>query len=126
MLQGIADLITVPNLMLLFLSVMGLLILMSATKRSGFRLGDMIVDERGKASSSRVSMFVALCVSSYMLTFLTINSKVSDDTLFYIYTVYLVTWASSKTLDKIVTAWGFSKGMYPAPKKQPDQEGIEK
>jgi hypothetical protein len=101
---------TIPNLLLFLLLGLGAIVLISALRADGFRLGDMIIDERGKASSSRISMFIALGLSSYMLAYLTINRKVEDDTLFYIYAVYLLTWASSKTLDKAVSAWSFSKG----------------
>jgi hypothetical protein len=100
----------VPNVLLTSLLLLGLVVLVSALNLSNFRLGDMIIDERGKASSSRIAMFIALGLSSYMLAYLTINKKVDDDTLFYIYAVYLITWAGSKTLDKLVSAWSFSKG----------------
>jgi hypothetical protein len=101
---------TVPNLLLILLLGLGFIVLVSATRISHFRLGDMIIDERGKASSSRISMFIALGLSSYMLAYLTINKTVSDETLLYVYVAYLLTWASSKTLDKFVSGWSAGRG----------------
>jgi hypothetical protein len=111
LIELLRDLFHVPNVILASLLFLALIVLMSALQLPRFRLGDMIVDESGKASSSRVAMFIALGLSSYMLAYLTINNVVDSDTLFYIYAVYLLTWASSKTLDKLVTNWAFNRNL---------------
>jgi cell division protein FtsW (lipid II flippase) len=114
---------TAPNLVLCLLLGLGCVVLMSSSKEPPGRLGNLLADESGKVSSSRLAMFIALGISSYMLVYLTINRKVNDETLFYVYAVYLISWASSKTLDKLVGVWGASKGV-PSKPAPPDLDSL--
>jgi hypothetical protein len=99
------SLITIPNVLLSSLLGLAVWVLYSASRSTRFDPVDMLLDERGKASSSRLAVFVALAVSTFMLVFFTTNKGVDDETLLYMFGVYIMTWAGSKTLEKGVEAW---------------------
>lgn len=102
----IADWLTIPNLLLGTILVVGLWILKTAQARPEFEVGQMLVDENGKPSSSRFAVFICLGLTSYLLAYAFITKDtVSDETLFYMFLAYIVTWASSKTLERAIEAW---------------------
>ena len=98
--------VTIPNLLLVTLIAMGFWVFSKAQQRPTFEIGDMLIDENGKASSSRFAVFIALALSTYLLAFVTINKTVDGNTLLYLFGIYIVTWASSKSLENLIQAWG--------------------
>lgn len=105
MLSRFWDLVTIPNTLLLTLIALGVWVLFSASRSNRFHAVDMLLDEQGNASSSRLAVFVALSLSTFMLAYVTINKTVGDETLLYMYGAYILTWAGSKTLEKGLEAW---------------------
>lgn len=99
------QMITVPNILLLILMALGIWVLISAQRSSLFNAVDMLLDENGKASSSRLALFAALSVSSFVLVYATINRSVGDTTMFYMFCAYVLTWAGSKSLEKAIDLW---------------------
>lgn len=95
---------TVPNVLLTSLLLLGAWVLNKAQKNPSFEISHMLVDERGKPSSSRLAVFVAIGMSSYLLAYVVTNNKISDEYLFYFYLAFLLTWASSKGLEKFAVA----------------------
>ena len=106
------SLLNIPNLLLSSLLGLAVWVLYSASRSARFDPVDMLLDERGKASSSRLAVFVALAVSTFMLVYFTTNKGVDDETLLYMFGAYIMTWAGSKTLEKGVEAWSHKR---PAP-----------
>lgn len=101
--------LNIPNLLLGSLLGLAVWVLYSASRSQRFDPVDMLLDDRGKASSSRLAVFVALAVSTFMMVYFTTNKRVDDETLLYMFGAYIMTWAGSKTLEKGVEAWS-SKG----------------
>ena len=97
--------ITIPNTLLTILLGLGVWVLFSAQRSHLFNAVDMLLDENGKASASRLAMFVALSLSTFMLAYVTINKSVGDTTLFYMYCAYILTWAGSKSLERALDIW---------------------
>jgi hypothetical protein len=97
--------VTIPNTLLTILMALGVWVLISAQRSHLFNAVDMLLDENGKASSSRLALFVALSVSTFMLAYITINKSVGDTTLFYMYCAYILTWAGSKSLERALDIW---------------------
>jgi hypothetical protein len=85
--------------------VLAFWILQKAQQRKSFEIGDMLLDESGKPSSARFAVMISLGLTSYLLSYVVINKRVDDDTLFYMFLAYTITWASSKSLEKAIDAW---------------------
>ncbi len=103
------SLLTIPNLLLSSLLGLAVWVLFSASRSVRFDPVDMLLDERGKASSSRLAVFVALAVSTFIMVYFTTNKGVDDETLLYMFGAYIMTWAGSKTLEKGVEAWSHKR-----------------
>ena len=101
---------TVPNVLLFGLLALGFWVLWKSHKAVGFEVVDMLKDETGKASSARLSLFVALGVSTYMIVYLATNKLVGDETLFHMFAIYIVTWAGTKSIEKLIDAWAGKGG----------------
>jgi hypothetical protein len=98
--------LTVPTILLTSLLLLGAWVLKKAQQNPSFEISHMLVDERGKPSGSRLAVFVALGTSTYMLVYVVSNHRIDDQYLFYFYLAYLLTWASSKGLEKFAAALG--------------------
>lgn len=99
---GIAD---VPNGILIFLIVLSAWILLTAQKDPRFEIGQMLTDENGKPSSSRFAVLISLGITSYLLAYVFITRSVSETILLNMFYAYIVTWAASKSVEKIIDAW---------------------
>lgn len=79
----------------------------TAQKRHDFDFGNMLKDEGGKESATRLAILVALCMSSWALIFDTMKNGVVNDKLLMI---YLLVWSGTKVAEKIADAlvakWG--------------------
>lgn len=101
--------LNIPNILLGSLLALAIWVLYSASRSPRFDSVDMLLDERGKASSSRLAVFVALALSTFILAYVVINKSLDDETLLYMFGVYIMTWAGSKTLEKGVEAWSHKR-----------------
>lgn len=106
MLSNLLPHLTIPNILLVCLLILAAWVFMVAQASPKFDTVEMLLDESGKASSSRFAVFIALGLSTYLLSYAFINKSISDDNLLYMFGVYIVTWAGSKTLEKAVEGWG--------------------
>jgi hypothetical protein len=104
-LEWLGNSLSVPNLLLVSLMVLAFWILQKAQQRKSFEIGDMLLDESGKPSSARFAVMISLGLTSYLLSYVVINKRVDDDTIFYMFLAYTITWASSKSLEKAIDAW---------------------
>lgn len=73
----------------------------SAQKRPDFDFGNMLKDENGKESSTRLAVLVAMCFSSWSLMYDTIHNKEVDR---YALLIYLVVWSGTKVAEKLSDA----------------------
>lgn len=99
---GVAN---VPNAILAFLIVLSAWILRTAQKDTRFEIGLMLTDEHGKPSSSRFAVLISLGITSYLLAYVFIHRSVEDPILLNMFYAYIVTWAASKSVEKIIDAW---------------------
>lgn len=78
-----------------------------AARTDGFRLADMLVDESGKASSSRMITFGTWAVSSWALAVVVFSMP---NLLVEALVTYLVFWSGGPTAKAIAeTKWGQPK-----------------
>ena len=106
------DYFNFPTAVLSFMLV-GIAYAMSqAQKKPGFDWGDGFRDGNGKVSYTHAAVPIALALSSWVLLYVTINGIKSTfsgqemsqvlQSLLYWYIAYMVVWAGTKTVDKLV------------------------
>lgn len=103
------SLFNVPNLILLSLMVLAFWVFTRAQVQSNLKVGEMIMDKNGKASSSRLAVLISLGLSSYLISYVVINKSLDATSTLYMFYAYIITWSSSKALEKFIEVWG-SKG----------------
>lgn len=111
-LKLLIDYFDFPTAVLSFMLV-GIAYAMSqAQKKPGFDWGDGFRDGNGKVSYTHAAVPIALALSSWVLLYVTINGIKSTfsgqemsqvlQSLLYWYIAYMVVWAGTKTVDKLV------------------------
>lgn len=95
----------IPNALLIFLIALSAWVLRTAQKNEKFEIGLMLVDENGKPSSSRFAVLICLGITSYILIYAFVNKSVGENILLSMFYAYIVTWAASKSIEKIIDAW---------------------
>ena len=111
-LKLLIDYFDFPTAVLSFMLV-GIAYAMSqAQKKPGFDWGDGFRDANGKVSYTHAAVPIALALSSWVLLYVTINGIKSTfsgqemsqvlQSLLYWYIAYMVVWAGTKTVDKLV------------------------
>ena len=111
-LKLLIDYFDFPTAVLSFMLV-GIAYAMSqAQKKPGFDWGDGFRDGTGKVSYTHAAVPIALALSSWVLLYVTINGIKSTfsgqemsqvlQSLLYWYIAYMVVWAGTKTVDKLV------------------------
>lgn len=95
----------VPNAVLVFLILLSAWILRTAQRDPQFEIGIMLTDDNGKPSSSRFAVLISLGVTSYLIAYVFVHKNVSDSTLLDMFYAYIITWASSKSVEKLIDAW---------------------
>ena len=84
---------------------------------NGFDLTDMLKDENGKASSMRLSVLVAMAISSWGLMTMILNNTL-DPTA---YIGYIAFWSGSAVAAKFVEAYQATRGSQPNQPPLPPQ-----
>jgi len=111
-LKLLIDYFDFPTAVLSFMLV-GIAYAMSqAQKKPGFDWGDGFRDANNKVSYTHAAVPIALALSSWVLLYVTINGIKSTfsgqemsqvlQSLLYWYIAYMVVWAGTKTVDKLV------------------------
>jgi len=111
-LKLLIDYFDFPTAVLSFMLV-GIAYAMSqAQKKPGFDWGDGFRDANGKVSYTHAAVPIALALSSWVLLYVTINGIKSTfsgqemsqvlGSLIWWYCAYMVVWAGTKTVDKLV------------------------
>ena len=101
-----------PTVVLSFMLI-GIAYAMSqAQKKDGFDWGDGFRDANGKVSYTHAAVPIALALSSAVLLYVTIDGVKGSHTgpemaqvlnaILYWYVAYMIVWAGTKTVDKIV------------------------
>ena len=107
--------INVPNAILVFIIFLSAWVLSTAQKSPTFEIGLMLTEDSGKPSSSRFAVLISLGITSYILAYAFVNKSVSESTLLSMFYAYIVTWASSKSVEKLIDAWAGKKNGYQQP-----------
>lgn len=108
---------TIPNALLVFLVALSAWVLHTAQREPSFDIGQMLTDENGKPSSSRFAVLISLGITSYILAYVFVNKKVEDSTLQNMFYAYIITWASSKAVEKLIDAWSGKRNGYVEPQQ---------
>ena len=95
----------VPNLLLISLMLLAFWVFSRAQSQPTFEIGDMLRDDSGKPSSSRFAVLVSLGLSSYLVAYAVINKSLDNTSTLYMFYAYIITWSSSKALEKFIEAW---------------------
>lgn len=73
----------------------------AAQKRDDFDFANMLRDDKGKESGTRIATLIALAFSSWFLMYDTIHGKKGDSTVLLI---YLSVWSGAKVAEKLADA----------------------
>jgi hypothetical protein len=76
-------------------------VIMKAQSSGKFDFGEMLRDEAGRASSSRVIALGAFSASTWVLMRYTTTNAITD----WIWWGYLAAWSGSAVLSKAIDAW---------------------
>lgn len=104
-----------PTLILACLLLLAAWVLLRAQRRPDFDLADMLRDDAGKLSSTRIFAFISLAITSWILAYLTVTEKLNEN--YYLY--YLVTWSGATVLMKFIDRWGGVVTVQQAPPPPP-------
>lgn len=100
----------VPTALLFVLLLFAFTIMLKAQKRKDFDWADMLKDDDGKVSSTRMFSFICLAVTSWIVAYLTISDKLTEQYYWY----YLVIWSGTAVALKMIDKWNgtlpFSRG----------------
>jgi hypothetical protein len=100
----------IPALVLLLVFALGAWVLWrTQTSENNFDFADMLRDTEGKASSSRLAMFVCLAVSSWGFMYLLITKKGEMDT--WLFLGYVGIWSGTKVAEKGIDMYAASRGV---------------
>jgi hypothetical protein len=100
-LSAITAYIDIPAIILGMMLAAAWFMIRSAQKRDDFDFGNMLKDDGGKESATRMGILVAMCFSSWSLMYDTIHNKQVDPTVILI---YLCVWSGTKVAEKLVDA----------------------
>jgi hypothetical protein len=99
--------VDVPALILGMMLCAAWFMIRSAQKREDFDFGNMLRDENGKESATRLGVLAAIAFSSWFVMYDTIHNKAGDSTVLLI---YLAVWSGAKVAEKLadalITKWG--------------------
>jgi hypothetical protein len=98
---AIMSLPIIPTLILLVLLIFAFAIMVKAQARRDFDFADMIRDDGGKVSSTRMFSFICLAITSWIMAILTIGDKLTSEYFWY----YLVVWSGTAVALKLVDKW---------------------
>lgn len=96
-------------LIVVFLMMGYVLYKTQANKNNGFDFADMLRDDSNKPSSSRLSMFVCLGISTWGIMYILITRKGEIDTWLFI--AYVGIWSGAKVAEKGMDTYLASRGI---------------
>lgn len=105
--------VVMPTMLMVIAVVSVWVLLARANKNPKFNLYEVLLDERGKVSSQRVTMLGAFVVSSWALCVVTLNSP---DLFAAAYIAFLGTWGA------VGAATAIYRHKYPAPDGEPPKD----
>lgn len=104
-----------PAIILVVLLALGLFVLWRTQKTNdAFDFADMLRDDSGKPSSSRMAVFVCLAISTWALMYMIIVKKGDLDP--WIFISYIAIWSGAKVAEKGLDAYIGNVGYPGAPK----------
>lgn len=108
-----------PGLVLVAILLLMFWIMWRAQKAdNGLDFAEMLKDDSGKASSSRLAAFVALAISSWAVMYILVTRKGEIDT--WLLVAYVAIWSGAKVAEKALEAYvPGARGLPPAPPAPP-------
>lgn len=107
-----------PGLVLVAVLLLMLWVLWRAhSADNGLNFAEMLQDESGKASSSRLAMFICLAISSWAIMYILLTRKGEIDT--WLFVCYVGIWSGAKVAEKAFDAYNASRGGLPSPVPRP-------
>jgi hypothetical protein len=99
-----------PAFILLLIFLLGLYVLWKTQKAdNGFDFSEMLRDDSGKPSSSRLAVFVCLAVSTWAIMYMLITNKGVIDT--WIFIAYVAIWSGAKVAERFIDGYLANRGI---------------
>lgn len=99
-----------PALILLLIFLLGLYVLWKTQKAdNGFDFSEMLRDDSGKPSSSRLAVFVCLAVSTWAIMYMLITNNGVIDT--WIFIAYVAIWSGAKVAERFIDGYLQNRGI---------------
>ena len=99
-----------PAFILLLIFLLGLYVLWKTQKAdNGFDFSEMLRDDNGKPSSSRLAVFVCLAVSTWAIMYMLITNKGVIDT--WIFIAYVAIWSGAKVAERFIDGYLQNRGI---------------
>lgn len=99
--EAIISLPVIPTVILFLLLAFAFILVARAQARPDFDWADMLRDENGKVSSTRMFSFICLAITSWIMAILAISKELTPDYFWY----YLVVWSGTAVALKLVDKW---------------------
>ncbi len=99
----------IPAVVLLAVLLLGMWVLWRTQRSADFDFADMLRDAEGKASSSRLAMFVCLAVSSWGFMYMLITRQGVMET--WLFLGYAGIWSGTKVAEKGIDAYMTKQGV---------------
>jgi hypothetical protein len=118
-----------PAVILMLIFLLGLYVLWKTQNADNdFDFSDMLRDDSGKPSSSRLAVFVCLAVSTWSIMYMLVTTKGVIDT--WIFVAYVAIWSGAKVAERGIDAYLNKTGLpngnggvvpvpMPAPRSKP-------
>lgn len=120
----------VPSVFLAIMVVMGGWMMIQAQRNGTVNWGDMFKDGTGKASALRMGIIFSLILATWLVIFVAMKmppAAFTAELLFNLFCVVMVTFAGTKSVDKLLDAvmlkWGGPRPVQPPAPAQPAQPG---
>lgn len=99
-----------PAVILLLIFLLGLYVLWKTQSADNdFDFSDMLRDDNGKPSSSRLAVFVCLAVSTWAIMYMLVTTKGIIDT--WIFVSYVAIWSGAKVAERGIDAYLNKNGL---------------
>ena len=99
-----------PAFILLLIFLLGLYVLWKTQKAdNGFDFSEMLRDDSGKPSSSRLAVFVCLAVSTWAIMYMLITNNGVIDT--WIFIAYVAIWSGAKVAERFIDGYLQNRGI---------------
>lgn len=96
------------NVVLGLVFFLALHVIRKSQLRQDFDFAEMLKDDTGKLSVTRLGTMVCLVVSSWVMIYTTTHSK--TETVLYFFGMYMGVFSGAKVVERAIDAWRDTKG----------------